>query len=258
MTGGKYRSNLGSDLMAPDVKLAREVKVPKAGSQLAVGALVPQFVVASVGDDVVKPPPPPKPARRVELPPPPPPEPEPAPAPREVRHCIFTGDDLPEAPVRAAKPHSIGAPVTGEKYQRWLGGNAHDRGDSALQRGVYVYNQEAVAAPVAVPPSLKVLREWKTRMVMPETLDQHEGFHRPGTGMASNSEDAAWKAQQDAAWHNESEWRQWEDGQKKLEHVRRREVMDRQVANGAISAYGEKLPARGRGDVFAPFADRRF
>ena len=271
MRGGKYKSNLGSDLVAAnDMKPRERVAAgTKMKSQLAVGALVPQFKVAA--EDETPPPtkPTPKSFRRANLPPPPPPKPEPAPVLMEPRRCMFTGDDLPPAPARAQNPYPVGAPVTGERYQRWVSNQPHRNvGLRDASGAFYIYNQEDVNGdkdvnppPAALPDSLQRLRELKKQTIMPETLDMHEGFHTPGAGMDVqdfSAADAEWRAQQEAAWKNEVEWRQWEDGQKKLDRVKRREAVDREIANGAVSAYGEVLPKRGAGDVFAPWAARPF
>ena len=187
----------------------------------------------------------------------------------EPRRCMFTQDDLPAAPVRAREPFPIGAPVTGERYQRWVSKQPHrDVGIRDVSGQFYIYNQEDVNGdkdvnppPAALPDCLQRLREAKKKTVMAETLDMHEGFHKPGSGMEVpdlNAADAEWRAQQEAAWKNEVEWRQWEDGQKKIGKVKKTQEVDREIANGAVSAYGELLPRRGAGDVFAPWAPRNF
>ena len=243
MTGGKYKSTLGPDLMALEPKKPVVVKEPAAPSQLGVGGLVPRSTAAPTPKNVEEPPARKQYEDRAKLPPPPPPEPPPAQPALEPRRCMYTGDDLPPAPRQAARAFPPGPPVTEEKYQRWRSRQQREDADSQL-----LFNGEGVDAPPAEPESLRRLRQLKTKVVMPETLDQHAGFATPASGKRD--------ADLDVAWSNELEQRKWAHEQKQLGKARTTDEMDRLIANKAVSAYGERLPQRGRGDVFAPFAPR--
>jgi len=238
-TGGKYKTSLGPDLVPPDLQKEIVVKPPAAPSNLAVGALVPQSAVPKPPPDSQEPAPPKKKYEpRANLPPPPPPPPPAAEVPLEVRPCIFTGDDLPAQPQRA-KP--TGRDVAWEVKR----GRREHRGEN-------IYNQEDIDVPWAPqrapePESMRILRE-KKRMVMPETLGMLNGF---GKG-----ERPAADADVEANWSNERVFRQWDFGRVKGEGVKKREEADKETANAAVSAYGERLPPRAKGDVFAPWAPR--
>lgn len=255
MTGGKYKSSLSADLMPTEHKPPPAYKEPAAPSNLGVGGLLPRSTQPAA--------PPPAAAAasaprkfedRAKLPPPEAPPAAPPPPPREPRRCMYTGDDLPPEPRRAAQAHPIGAPVTGERYQRWLGAQ-HREGSATRQsvaqgEGLCVFNQETLPPHASEPETLRRLRELKTRTVMPETLGQHGGF----APIAANAPDPDVAA----AWANELEQRQWAHEQHGLAKQRRKEEVAREINNRAVSAYGEKLPARGRGDVFPPWAPRQF
>ena len=84
-----------------------------------------------------------------------------------------------------------------------------------------------------------------------ETLDALPGFGRRASA-AGGRRDAGL----DAAWANELEQRQWAHGKNLVDKTKHHEETERLVANRAVSAYGEALPRRTAGDVFAPFAPR--
>jgi hypothetical protein len=283
-TGGKYKTTLGADLVPsappalPPDDDAKPAPADPAASKLEVGALVPRSAVRA--EPPASPPAPrdsPRTYTKAVIPPPaaaPPPLRAPTP---EVKRCMFTGDDLDAAAGRAAAPFADGAPVTAAKYQRWLGaqharevhgdpeGTVGGRASLAQRAVMCVYNQESLprhpsaeyAVPgVAVrPPSasgpdaLRVLRERKSKLVMPETLDTHAGFGK--------IQGSALTAEGKADWATEVAQRAWAAEQRKQDTVRRGDEVAREIANKAVSAYGERLPPRGPGELLAPFAPRR-
>ena len=80
--------------------------------------------------------------------------------------------------------------------------------------------------PSQEPRSLRRLREWKTRMVMPEALGEIGGFSPPDPrGVVEAKEDAK------AAFARERDYREWASGEDAKSAARRREAVDREIAN---------------------------
>ena len=238
---GKYVSSLDASLQPRDAKPPPEPKPPAAPSQLGVGGLVPRTTAPPAPAEPPQAAAPAAPLRRADLAGASVPAPAEATAPFAApRRCMYTGDDLPPDARPLRRP-------TG-RDEAW---EIIKRGDGRVGRaGRTIFNQEDAPPPSGEPETLRHLREWKTRMVMPERLDMHSGF--------AVSPVTARDADLDAAWANEVEHRQWAHGQDRIDKQRQREETEREVQNRAVSAYGEALPRRGKGDVFAPFAPRMF
>jgi len=102
---------------------------------------------------------------------------------------------------------------------------------------------------------LQRLREWKSRCVMPESIEAVAGFRAGGVGVGEGDGKALASALVDA-WTNERRFREWDDQTGKQSAQLARERVQLLVANKAVSEYGERLPTRRKGDVFAPYASR--
>lgn len=155
--------------------------------------------------------------------------------------CIFTGDDMPSSSAAAEVPPKPPPETPAELWEMARGGD--DR-------------KEWRAAPsgAVASASLQRLREWKSRCVMPETIGGVGGFGSTDGARGAAARDA----EAVRLWTNERQFREWEDQTGKAEGRLFRERSENLIANQPVSEYGERRPARGRGDVFSPFAPRQF
>lgn len=149
------------------------------------------------------------------------------------KRCIFTGDDLPPTQALLRRP-----PETPKEV--WLSARAGP--DDADWRPS---SSSAVSSA-----ELQRLREWKTRCVMPETLDGIGGFAPPILTESHPDPNAH------AHWQNERAARAWADQADKEGSRLSRERAALEVANRPQSEYGERRLSRRRGEVFSPFAPR--
>ena len=234
---GKYKSTLTADLMGPDDKPKVALKEGDPGAS----KLGPGLVEAK------KPPPPP--AEPAEPPPRKPPvkivgdlpaEPEYKPVEyyEEPRRCFFTGDDLP--PFQRVKQPPGRKPIWPHRESKW-------------GKDILIYNQEDMPKPEPKHPALQRLHEWRSKVVMEERLDMHDGF---------SAIEGASKADREVVknewFEGEAKFRGWEDGQSKLSAEARAVAVLQEQKNDKRTQYGEKMPPRGKGELLPPWAPRGF
>ena len=189
------------------------------------------------------------------------------PAPRK---CMYTGDDLP--------PRSVeGKPEPRHRDEAWRFGAGLPPGKprptpAPPPTDTLIARVDASAAPAAVrcvftgddlprapvatasqPEALRRLQQWKTRMVMPERLESIGGFDAlKGLERDGGKE----KFKQDREWQEELAFRAWNDETRAKDVRKRRDEVDKLIADKQVNAYGERLPPRARGELLPPWAPR--
>ena len=135
----------------------------------------------------------------------------------QPKTCIYTGDDLPVPPSR---PKAAPPPTTPREV--WL--------------------------PSSPSPDVRRLHEWKSRYSMPEVLDAIPGFPRAAIHRKG--------AKPDADWVEEGKARAGLDAADAKRAQAVRDQAAQEIHNVAQNQWGSRLPARGKGELFAPYANR--
>lgn len=199
-----------------------------------------------------------------------------APQELEARRCMYTGDDLPAQRARPDRVQKVmddawrfGAgmrpglsqlPMPAKEVAKHYAtpdalapppdaAAVAEKPLPASRNNRCMFTGDDLPPPASRPDSLRRLSEWKTRMVMPETIDQLQGFERqerPGTGARG----------QDGVWSHERAWREMRSDDAKVDATKRRVDVDKEVANKLDNAYGMRVPPRKKGELLPPWAPR--
>ena len=240
-----YKSTLGINL----VPNPRSERLPQSsGVSKYVSKLGPDLAPvlptseAAVGDEPTRPPPK-GPNMLAHLPPGPSKPRLPLGGGRGPTCCFFTGDEFvihgtqPQMQLEKGPPEPLRCIYSQD-----------DLPERTKEMVRLPATPSAAWLPAHPSDEMQRLREWKTRCVMPEDL---RGIPGLGAKAASNTPRG-----KDAAWENEREWREMIDGRERDQARLVFENAQKAAKNQAVTDYGERLPARGKGDVFAPFAPR--
>ena len=172
------------------------------------------------------------------------------------RTNIFTGDDI--EPLRVLKP---------ARDEAW----AYKKLGTPSTEHIQKREQRCVFTGDDLPPQQdaseqwQYMRRWKSKTMMPEGLGGIPGFgpSSPNVGDEANAaaDDyersvaaAAARIKQD--WESERVWREDRQTDANFDMAKRREDVDKLVANKAENVWGMREPPRKKGELLTPFAPR--